>query len=89
VQRSHAITNGVFVAAANRVGREGQLQFWGSSFVADPSGRVLAQAGDSSAENIVCKCDLSAVETARQHWPFLRDRRIDAYDGLLQRSAAT
>ena len=86
MQRSHAITNGVFVVAPNRVGKEGSLQFWGSSFVSDPSGRVLAQAGDAKAENIVCDCDLSAIELARQNWPYLRDRRIDAYGDLLKRA---
>jgi len=85
MMRSHSIANGVFVAAANRVGREDQLQFWGASFVADPYGNVLARAGHEAEETLVAACDLSLVDTARTHWPFLRDRRIDAYGGLLQR----
>ncbi len=97
VQRSHAIANGVFVAAVNRVGREGPTQpsgsdpagggirFWGRSFVADPFGRVLARASDQEEELLLVECDLSAVEKARRDWPFLRDRRIDAYADLLRR----
>jgi N-carbamoylputrescine amidase len=88
IQRSHAIANGCFVASVNRVGFEpgpaGGLEFWGSSFVADPYGRVLAKAGQDE-EVLVVPCDLSAVNTARTHWPFLRDRRIDAYQGITQR----
>ena len=83
-QRSHAITNGVFVAAANRIGQEDALHFWGRSFVTAPDGRVLQEAG--TEETIVhADLDLAAVEEARRGWPFLRDRRIDAYDGLTQR----
>jgi N-carbamoylputrescine amidase len=86
VQRSHAIANGVFVCAANRVGSEGGgVRFWGSSFVADPQGRLLAQASDSSEEVLVVACDLGRVETQRRGWPFLRDRRVDAYGDLLAR----
>jgi N-carbamoylputrescine amidase len=88
VQRSHAITNGVFVAAVNRVGFEaspgGGIEFWGNSFVAAPSGEVLARAGEDE-ETLVVACDLSQVDTARTHWPFLRDRRIDAYGDLVRR----
>ncbi len=84
IQRSHAIATGVFVAAVNRVGREGKLRFHGSSFVADPLGRIVAQAG-SEDTILVVDCDLSRSEHERRNWPFLRDRRIDAYDGLLQR----
>jgi N-carbamoylputrescine amidase len=83
-QRAHAIANGVFVAAANRVGREGKLRFYGSSFVADPLGRIVAQAG-SDATLLLVDCDLARSEHERRNWPFLRDRRIDAYDGLLRR----
>jgi len=82
VQRSHAVTNGVYVAAVNRVGREGKITFWGSSFAADPAGRVLAQAGTGKPETLLVDCDLRVIAEARQNWPFLRDRRIDAYDGL-------
>jgi N-carbamoylputrescine amidase len=84
VQRSHAITNGVFVVAVNRVGREGDLVFWGGSFVARPDGRVLAEAG-SEEEVLVAHLDLAEVDQHRQGWPFLRDRRIDAYGGLTRR----
>jgi N-carbamoylputrescine amidase len=103
VQRAHAIANGVFVAAVNRVGRElppqpsaasgvqalpgGEqgIRFWGRSFVADPSGRVLARASDQEEELLLVECDLSQVEKVRRDWPFLRDRRIDAYADLLRR----
>ncbi len=85
VQRGHAIANGVFVCAANRVGREGSLRFWGSSFVADPRGRLIGQAGDSSEQVLIVDCDLETIERQRRGWPFLRDRRIDAYGDLLSR----
>lgn len=84
VQRAHAVANGVFVAAVNRVGREGKLTFWGSSFVADPFGGIVARARDQEAV-VIASCDLEKIEATRQNWPFLRDRRIDAYDGLLNR----
>ena len=82
VQRSHAVTNGVYVAAVNRVGREEGIAFWGNSLAAAPSGRVLARAGGNRPETLLVECDLGAVAEARQNWPFLRDRRIDAYGGL-------
>jgi len=85
VQRGHAIANGLFVCAANRVGREGALRFWGSSFVADPRGQMIAQADDSSEQVLVVDCDLARIESQRRGWPFLRDRRIDAYGELLSR----
>ena len=85
MMRSHAIANGVFLVAPNRVGVEDNIEFWGSSFVADPYGNLLATASSSEPENLICPCDLSLVETARTHWPFFRDRRIDAYGGLLKR----
>jgi N-carbamoylputrescine amidase len=85
MQRGHAIANGVFVCAPNRVGREGNLRFWGSSFVADPQGRLLAQADDSSEQVLVVECDVARIEAQRRGWPFLRDRRIDAYGDLLTR----
>ena len=85
VQRSHAIANGVFVAAVNRVGEEGAIQFWGRSFVCDPWGRVLARASDDGDQVLVVECRLPAVEATRRIWPFLRDRRIESYDGLLAR----
>ncbi len=89
VQRGHAIANGIYVAAVNRVGVEGggpgygeTLEFWGSSFIADPSGRILAQAGTAEETIVTAAIDPAVVETTRRHWPFLRDRRIDAYGGL-------
>ncbi len=85
VQRAHAISNGVFVAAINRVGIEGQIEFWGSSFIADPGGKILVQASDQQEQVLVADCDLSLIDEYRQAWPFLRDRRIDAYAGLSQR----
>jgi len=85
VQRGHAIANGVFVAVTNRVGSEEGIRFWGQSFVADPFGRVLARASSSDEEIVVAECDLSLVEQTRRNWPFLRDRRIDAYGDLLKR----
>ena len=85
IQRSHAIANGVFVAAVNRVGLEGGLEFWGGSFVADPFGRVLARASHDREEVLIVPCDRRLIGETRRNWPFLRDRRIDAYDGLLKR----
>ena len=85
VQRGHAIANGVFVAAVNRVGREEGIRFWGQSFVADPFGRVLARASRSEPEILRVDCDLSLIERVRRDWPFLRDRRIDAYADLTRR----
>lgn len=84
MMRSHAIANGLFVIAPNRCGVESQIEFWGTSFIADPYGNVLAEAGESP-ETIVADCDLSLIDVARTHWPFLRDRRIDAYQPLTQR----
>ena len=88
MQKSHAIANGVFVVAVNRVGHEGPpdggLDFWGHSFVADPFGVVLAEAGEGE-EVLVVECDLSRQEEVRRGWPFLRDRRIDAYEGIQER----
>ena len=86
VQRSHAIANGVYVAAANRVGKEGKLKFWGRSFVADPFGAVVYRASASEEEIVLVDCDLSRVEQTRREWPFLRDRRIDAYSSVASRS---
>jgi N-carbamoylputrescine amidase len=84
IQRSHAVANGVFVAATNRVGREGKIKFWGNSFVAGPFGEVLAHAGERE-ETLLAKCKLAKIEEMRQSWPFLRDRRIDAYGPLQSR----
>ena len=84
MMRSHAIANGVYVVAPNRVGVEQNIEFWGASFVVDPYGCVIANAGQE-AETIQADCDLSLIETARTHWPFFRDRRIDAYTDLTNR----
>jgi N-carbamoylputrescine amidase len=83
--RSHAIANGVFVAAPNRVGHEGELQFWGASVIFDPHGRTLARASHEQEELLLAECHRAQVDAVRTHWPFLRDRRIDAYHGLLKR----
>ena len=85
VQRGHAIANGVFLAAVNRVGREEGLTFYGSSFVCDPQGRLLAESPSDAAHLLVCDCPLERIEEQRRGWPFLRDRRIDAYGDLLRR----
>ncbi len=85
VQRSHAIANGVYVAATNRVGKEGNLKFWGSSFVADPFGGIAHRASASHEEIVIADCDLKVVEKTRREWPFFRDRRIDAYDSITSR----
>jgi len=88
IQRSHAIANGVFVASTNRVGHEGAkdagIEFFGNTFIADPYGQVLHRAGQQE-EVVVVECDLGLVDTARVHWPFLRDRRIDAYGDITKR----
>jgi len=90
IQRSHAIANGVFVVAVNRVGHEAPaggdgLEFWGSSFVCDPFGVVLAEASVDQEETLVVNIDMKRIEEVRRNWPFLRDRRIDAYEGITKR----
>ena len=105
IQRAHAIANGVFVCAVNRVGHEhgdvdhngvimegpgdhtpaSGLEFWGGSFIADPFGRILAKASHDKEETLYADLDSNEVEVTRQHWPFLRDRRIDAYGGITSR----
>ena len=90
VQRGHAIANGCYVVAPNRVGHEAPdggdgIQFWGQSFFADPSGQILRRASAEEEEILVEELNLDAVDTQRTHWPFLRDRRIDAYKGIEQR----
>jgi N-carbamoylputrescine amidase len=105
IQRAHAIANGVFVCAVNRVGHEhgdvkhngvnmpgpgshtpgDGLEFWGGSFIADPFGRILAKASQDKEEILYADLDSAEVEITRQHWPFLRDRRIDAYGGITSR----
>jgi len=86
IQRSHAVANGVYVASVNRVGREGKIKFWGHSFVAGPLGEIVAQAGGEREQILLARCDLGKIEETRQSWPFLRDRRIDAYEPLLLRA---
>jgi N-carbamoylputrescine amidase len=91
VQRGHAIANGVYVAAVNRVGHEpgapGQagIEFWGTSFLCDPFGVVVAEASTDGEEILVGEIDLGRIEEVRRNWPFLRDRRIDAYRGIEER----
>lgn len=103
-QRAHAISNGVWVCAVNRVGFErgdvehngvsmpgpegAGLEFWGGSFIADPFGRVVAQGSHDREEILYAEIDPKLVEVTRQHWPFLRDRRIDAYEGVTKRYLA-
>jgi N-carbamoylputrescine amidase len=89
IQRSHAIANGVFVASTNRVGHEEEpgtdgIEFFGHSFIADPFGRILAEAGGDT-EILIAQCDPKLIEDTRRNWPFLRDRRIDAYAPILSR----
>ena len=89
IQRAHAIANGVFVAAVNRVGYEGPpehgLEFWGGSFLADPFGQVLCEASADRDETLIATCDVRRIEDVRRNWPFLRDRRIDAYSAICSR----
>jgi N-carbamoylputrescine amidase len=89
MQRAHSISNGIFVAAVNRTGFEGTpesgLEFWGNSFVSDPFGRVIAQASTSEEQVLVTECDPKLMDETRRNWPFLRDRRIDAYGPLTER----
>lgn len=93
MQRAHAVANGLFVAVPNRVGFEpapggpagAGIEFWGQSFVAAPDGQLLASADARGDQILYADCDLAALERARTHWPFLRDRRVDAYAGLTQR----
>lgn len=85
MMRSHAIANGLFVGAANRVGRESNIDFWGASFVFDPSGNLLHRAAHDQEALVLVDCDLDQIDATRTHWPFLRDRRIDAYGDLTKR----
>jgi N-carbamoylputrescine amidase len=92
IQRAHAVANGCYVAVPNRIGLERPIggdgiEFWGQSFVAGPSGQILAKASVDKDENLLVPVDLSKVDVTRTHWPFLRDRRVDAYAGLCQRFA--
>lgn len=91
IQRGHAIANGVYVAAVNRVGLEKEkpksagIEFWGSSFVTDPQGVIIAQASTKKEEILIAEVDLNRIEYIRRNWPFLRDRRIDSYVGIDKR----
>jgi N-carbamoylputrescine amidase len=91
VQRGHAVANGVWVAAANRVGHEvppeggAGIEFWGTSFLADPQGQLVAEAGTAVEEVLVAEVDLARTEDVRRNWPFLRDRRVDAFSPIASR----
>jgi len=89
IQRAHGLANGAYIAAVNRVGHEGAndggLEFWGASFVSDPFGGLLKRADHHAEEDLIVSCDLKRLEEIRRHWPFLRDRRIDAYEGITRR----
>ena len=85
VQRAHAIANGVHVAAVNRVGEEGQLKFWGGSFVCDSFGKVIGEASDTNEEALVVKVDLSKNKKIQEGWGFLKNRRPDTYNSLIER----
>ncbi|MEX0777057.1 MAG: carbon-nitrogen hydrolase [Phycisphaeraceae bacterium] len=85
IQRAHAIANGVFVAAINRIGVEDDLEFWGSSFIADPGGVIIAEAPAAEECVLIADCDLDRIKHIRHGWPFLRDRRIDAYGPITRR----
>jgi N-carbamoylputrescine amidase len=89
IQRAHAVANGVYVAAINRVGHEGPadggLDFWGASFVSDPFGGIMKRASHDDEEIVIVECDVAKIEEIRRNWPFLRDRRIDAYGDLTKR----
>lgn len=85
VQRGHAVANGCYVAAVNRVGTEGATEFWGQSFVSDVYGQIVARAPVGDETVLLADCDLRALEDTRRIWPFFRDRRIDSFEGLTQR----
>jgi N-carbamoylputrescine amidase len=89
IQRAHSIANGIYVAAVNRVGFEGPpgrgLEFWGASFVSDPFGRLIAEASHDAEQILIAECDPRRIEDVRRNWPFLRDRRIDAYGPICRR----
>ena len=90
VQRGHAVANGCYVAVPNRVGHEAPeggpgIEFWGQSFICDPSGEIIAKGSRDEEDVLVAEADLASVETQRTHWPFLRDRRIDAYAEITRR----
>ncbi len=88
MQKSHAIANGTYVVAINRVGTEKKgskkIEFWGNSMIIDPSGQVIGKLSNNKEEILVCEINYKKIDTAREHWPFLRDRRIDFYKGILK-----
>lgn len=90
IQRGHAVANGCYVAVPNRIGHEAPdggdgIEFWGQSFICDPAGQILAKADSSTESVLVVEADLASLDTQRTHWPFLRDRRIDAYQDITRR----
>ena len=85
MMRSHAIANGIWLGAPNRVGVESELEFWGASFIASPRGEIVAEANHTDEAIVIADCNLDLSDDVRTHWPFLRDRRIDAYQDLLKR----
>jgi N-carbamoylputrescine amidase len=90
IQRSHAIANGCYVAAANRVGHEAPaggegIEFWGQSFICGPDGEIIAKGSVDREEIVLADVEWDRVNEHRTHWPFLRDRRVDAYGGIEQR----
>ncbi len=85
IQRSHAIANGVHTVSVNRVGKEGEMMFWGGSFVSNPFGTLLYKASHTEEETAVVELDLALSDHYRKHWPYLRDRRIDSYGNICKR----
>ena len=83
--RGHAVANGLPVVAVNRVGDEDGVPFWGTSFVCGPQGEIIYEASDVDEESIIVEMDMERSEQVRRWWPFLRDRRIDAYEGITKR----
>jgi N-carbamoylputrescine amidase len=83
--RSHAIANGIWLAAPNRIGIEGRLEFWGSSLIVSPRGEIVVQGDHNTETPLTADCAIGETDLVRTHWPFMRDRRIDAYEGLLKR----
>ena len=88
MQKSHAIANGTYVVAVNRVGVEKKgnkkIDFWGNSMIINPSGEIIGELGNKKEEILIREIDYKKIDTTRQHWPFLRDRRIDFYKGILK-----
>ena len=85
VQKSHAISNGVFVVSVNRVGTENGVQFWGNSFICNPMGRLLVSSPSAQDDLVTCELDLDSIEKTRRVWPFFRDRRTDSYNQITEK----